>query len=138
MNSLKKIVLLSVKPIFAKKIKSREKTLELRRTAPKITAGDIIVIYETNPIQRVTSYCHVNRTLNEPPEILWEKAKDCACIGKAEYDKYFLGKELAHGIELETVIILETPKKLSDIWSKSFVPQNYCYLQENEFCKILE
>ena len=55
----KKYVLMSIKPIYAEFIKNGEKTVELRRVLPKIKYGDVIVVYETAPVQRITMTCTV-------------------------------------------------------------------------------
>ena len=138
MNNARRIVLLAVKPVYAQKIKVGEKTLELRRTAPIASVGDIIVIYESSPIQRVTAYCEIKDILSDTPDLLWEVARDTACIDKADYNKYFRGKKIAHGLVVKNIVLLKEPKKLAEILDMNYVPQNYCYLQEKEFERVIQ
>lgn len=66
-------ILLSIKPKWAEKIYSGEKTIEFRKSIPKNfnTSEDVVFIYETAPVKMVTGYikigafCRINtRYLN--------------------------------------------------------------------------
>ena len=74
----KKYVLMSIKPIYAEFIKNGEKTVELRRVLPKIKYGDVIVVYETAPVQRITMTCTVKGILSCEPHELWRDARQQA------------------------------------------------------------
>ena len=63
----KKYVLMSIKPVYAKLIKSGQKTIELRRIAPKVKSGDILVIYESSPVKRVTAFCEIEAMVVTEP-----------------------------------------------------------------------
>ena len=88
-TDMKRYVLISIKPKFANMIKAGEKTIELRRVAPKVSPGDYLVIYESSPVQRITSYCVVLNLIHDTPDDLWNAVSSYACIGKSEYEKYF-------------------------------------------------
>lgn len=134
---MKKYVLMSIKPEYADKIKSGVKTIELRRILPKVSSGDILVIYETSPVQAITAYCHIQSLISGEPETLWKAYGKFFCINKASYDAYFSGKDNAGGIVLEKAVILDAPMSISGIMTKPHVPQSFCYLSENEFQRLL-
>ena len=62
----KRYLLMSIKPVYAKKIKRKEKSIELRCSSPKVSSGDILVIYESSPVQRVTAYCEIDSIITMP------------------------------------------------------------------------
>lgn len=54
-------ILLSIKPKWAEKIYSGEKTIEFRKSIPKNfdTTEDVVFIYETAPVKMVTGYIRI-------------------------------------------------------------------------------
>lgn len=129
----KKYVLMSIKPQYAQSIKSGEKTVELRRVAPKVAAGDIIVIYESKPVQRITAFCEVSSILSMEPQDLWKTVCRKVCISKDAFDQYFLGKQYANGIELKNLSILKNPKTMRDLSWNIHPPQSYRYISLTQF-----
>lgn len=134
---MKKIVLMAIKPKYASLIKSGEKTVELRRVAPKIKKGDIIAIYESAPVSKITSVCDVKKLYAMNPEELWKKVKQKAMISKKEFKKYFKDKDIAYGIKITDVKVLEETKTLEEI-GKKYAPQSFYYLTEKELEKITQ
>lgn len=132
----KKYVLMSIRPQYAQSIKSGEKTVELRRVLPKVAAGDIIVIYESKPVQRITAFCEVKSILSMEPQDLWENVCHKVCISKDVFDQYFLGKEHANGIELKNISILKAPKTMRDLPWNMQPPQSYCYISSTQFMDL--
>ena len=129
----KKYVLMSIKPQYAQSIKSGKKTVELRRVAPKVTAGDIIIIYESMPVQQITAFCEVESLLSMKPSDLWEAVYLKACITKEEFNQYFQGKQYANGIELKSVFLLDAPKTMRELSWDLHPPQSYCYISPAQF-----
>lgn len=129
----KKYVLMSIKPQYAHSIKSGEKTVELRRVVPKITTGDIIVIYESMPVQQITAFCEVASVLSMKSQDLWEAVCRKACISRETFDKYFQGKQRASGIELKNISVLTTPKTMRELSWNLRPPQSYCYISSAQF-----
>ena len=128
-----KYVLMSIKPCYAQLIKTGEKTVELRRVAPKITSGDFIVIYESKPVQRITAICEVETVLLMKTPDLWEQVQNQVCITKNTFEQYFKGKKCGSGIKLKNVSILETPKTLYDLSPSLLPPQSYRYISALQF-----
>lgn len=89
---------MSIKPAYAEHIKNGRKTVELRRVLPRIEAGDMIIVYESAPIQRITMTCIVEKTLSCETDKLWCGFGQEACIDYEAFKKYFQGKRIANGI----------------------------------------
>lgn len=134
----KKYVLMAIKPQYARLIKEKEKTIELRKTLPKIQNEDIIVIYESSPIQMITAYCEVDGLLKADPSSLWANVYEQAGIGKDAYDSYFSNRDIAYGIKLKNIHILKIARKLSELSEDLSAPQSYRYLDKTHFIKLQE
>lgn len=135
-----KYVLMSIKPCYAQLIKTGEKTVELRRVAPKVASGDFIVIYESKPVQRITAICEVETVLSMKTPDLWDQVQNQVCITKNMFEQYFKDRNCGSGIKLKNVTILETPKALHELSSSLLPPQSYRYISALQFrilCKSL-
>lgn len=133
-----KYVLMSIKPCYARLIKTGEKTVELRRVAPKITSGDFIVIYESKPVQRITAICEVETVLSMTIQELWNQVQNEVCITKNTFEDYFKGREYGSGIRFKSVSILETGKTLYELSSSLLPPQSYRYISDLLFNYLLQ
>lgn len=134
----KRYLLISIKPVYAQKIKSKEKSIELRCSSPKVSSGDVLVIYESSPIQRVTAYCEIDSIISMPPAKLWEVVKEKAGIAWSAFESYFAQKKEGVGIYLKDVKTLSSPQPLSVISEDFFAPQSYRYISEEQFLRLVE
>lgn len=132
----KRYVLIAIKPKYAELIKQGKKTVELRRVAPKVEAKDILAIYESFPICKVTSYAEVDAVVSLDLEKLWGNIGADAMVNRCDFDAYFKGKYFGNGIKLAKVKVLRNPKSLN-ILSGVKVPQNYRYLTEEQFGQLI-
>lgn len=133
-----KYVLMSIKPCYARLIKTGEKSIELRRVAPKVTSGDFIVIYESKPVQRITAICEVGTVLSMKIPELWNQVKNEVCITKNTFEEYFKGKEYGSGIRFKSASILEASKALHEISPSLLPPQSYRYISDVLFNSLLK
>ncbi len=100
----KDLLIISVKPEYAKKILKGEKTIELRKCAPKRVGKDgYILIYVTSPIKEVWGIYKIENIFKENPSILWEKFGEKTGITKQEFNDYYKETKNAFGIELQEV-----------------------------------
>lgn len=132
----KRYLLMSIKPVYAKKIKAKEKSIELRCSSPKVSSGDILVIYESSPVQKVTAYCEIDSIISMPPVKLWELVKEKAGITWSSFENYFSGKKEGVGICLKAVNTLSSPQPLSVISEDFCAPQSYRYISEEQFLRL--
>lgn len=130
-----KYVLMAIRPKFACLIREGKKTVELRRVAPKVNPGDVLVIYESAPISRVTAYAKIEKVVCLGPSELWESIGQFSLLEQREFEHYFSGKKFGNGIILQNVVELDVPRKLS-VLAGRIAPQNYTYLSECEFQQL--
>ena len=132
----KRYLLMSIKPVYAEKIKAKEKSIELRCSSPKVSSGDILVIYESSPVQKVTAYCEIDSIISMSPAKLWEIVKEKAGITWSSFEHYFSGKKEGVGICLKDVNMLSSPQPLSVISEDFCAPQSYRYISEEQFLRM--
>lgn len=137
----KKFLFISVKPEFANKIVSEEKTIELRKVKPKVSEGDYIVIYASSPVKSVIGYGMVKEVIITAPDVMWEKYSLTLGIDKQRYDSYYKGCDKAIGIKINKINRI-TPislEKLRRIDADFHPPQIYRYVSNINICRsILE
>ena len=134
----KKYILMSIKPVYAEQIKSGQKTIELRRIAPKVKSGDVLIIYESSPVKQITAFCEIEAIVVAEPNKLWETAKGVAGLSYDSFIKYFDEKSQAVGIKLGKVKEMSVPKGLSVISIDMQAPQSYRYLSREQFQILTE
>jgi predicted transcriptional regulator len=124
---------LSIKPEYAAKIISGEKTVELRRKFPNGTVtGAVAYIYATVPIQAVIGWVTIADVKSLHVNEIWNQFKDVACIEENDFLQYFGDLKSGFVLILEDPQSLSTPVALSELKSQlNFVPpQSYCYADE--------
>lgn len=139
LNSIKKYLFISVKPEFAEKILTKEKSIELRKIKPHVKVGDYIIIYASSPIKSVVGFGVIRQIIETTPEKMWNEFSDSLGIDKLRYDNYYKGKEKAIGIEIEGIKKLSpvTLDNLRTIDSSFHPPQIYRYVSNVDICKTI-
>lgn len=118
------IYLLSIKPKYAEKIKSGEKTVEIRKVF-YANPGDQIWIYESKPVQKITARFNVEKVYHEVPETLWNLTKDQNGLTKEEFDSYCKKSHCHAGIVIKDLEVFEKPIDPYKDLSNFHPPQNY-------------
>lgn len=122
-------ILLSIKPEYVERIFVGSKRYEFRKHLPQKNVEKIIV-YSTDPVQRVVGEVDVLGTISMKPTPLWEVTKDASGISRAKYRAYFRGCDTAYAFQLGQTRLYELPKKLEEIGIKS-APQSFVYISED-------
>jgi len=130
------LLLISIKPQFAKKIFSGEKTVELRKSAPKkIKEGAYLLIYVTSPVKELWGICRIDNIIKDNPKVLWEKIGGKSGISKDEFFSYYNETKNAYGLEISDVkhfyknaVKLDCLKKMLPGFSP---PQTYRYIKQD-------
>jgi len=141
MVAINEALLLSVRPSFAKMILSGEKTIELRRTKPRLIGGDHVLLYESSPTMALVGLFEVDHVITGTPSSLWRRVRDKAGISKAIFDSYFCGATDGYGIVVRKVkslscsVPLETLRRIMPGFHP---PQSYRYLDRSELDVLLE
>lgn len=108
---------ISVKPEFAEKIFTGNKTIELRKCTPKARKGDLVIVYSTDPIKAVIGICYVSDIIKLSPKKMWQLHKASLGIDKKRFDAYYENYETAIGIKLKSIWLLGSQISLSKIRS---------------------
>lgn len=127
----KRQVLLSIKPAYAQKILNGTKTVELRRTCPKIEDGDDLLVYVSSPIKAITTIVTIGKIVSEQPSLLWPKVAKLAGISRMEFNEYYKGATIAFAFHINGLQCLKKPIRLEDIrkrWKGFNPPQSYRYV----------
>lgn len=130
---------LSIKPEFTEKIFNGTKTIELRKSAPKIYKNTLIIIYCTSPVMAVLGTCKVDDLILLKPSQLWNEYSNNVGIDKQRYYEYYEGKDLAVGIKLKDIVKFKKSIPLSEIRlsiSNFHPPQTYRYLNKENLDSI--
>jgi predicted transcriptional regulator len=132
---MKRVILLSIRPRFATMILEGTKTVELRRTRPGVTEGDILLIYVSSPTKHIAGYSFINDVIFGSPRQIWTSVKAEAGISWSEYHHYFTGVDTAYAIRLRCIRPLSRPIELEAIrkaWPGFVPPQVYRYVNPSD------
>ncbi len=121
-------ILLSIKPEYTVRIFNHTKQYEFRKRIPQKPITRVIV-YSSDPEQRVVGEFEVLETIKMKPSPLWETTKKVAGITRAKYREYFHGCNVAYAFKIGKTVLYETPKTLKEYGICS-APQSFYYLDE--------
>lgn len=140
-----KAVLISIRPKWCEKIISGEKTVEVRKTRPRLNLPFKCYIYQTGQGGVIGEFVcddiferivQVGTSCETPKYCLCDWNMDCtpldriisdACLTLDELEKYLDGGA-GYGWHISNLKIYDTPKELNEFW---FPPELYC---EKERC----
>ena len=126
-------VILPIKPQYAEKIFSGEKTYELRKQLFKYPITHVIV-YATAPISKVIGEFEVSHIIAAHPIELWNmirlsEDKSLACVTKREFINYFDLMKYAFALAIKKPTLFDEPHPLSD-YGLTHAPQSFVYYDE--------
>ncbi|BAY21781.1 hypothetical protein NIES2100_15380 [Calothrix sp. NIES-2100] len=93
----KYIKALSIKRIYAARITTGIKTIELRKRPIGMELGDLILLYETAPDSVIRGGFVADKTISLPVNTMWERYHSVMGVEKEFYDSYFGNCEFAYG-----------------------------------------
>lgn len=91
-------VLMSIRPKWVEKIRSGEKTVELRKTWSKLFTDGRVYIYETAPTKKIVGWMKLDSLVRAEPQELWEAVGKRSCVDKKDFDEYYNGKHIGYGL----------------------------------------
>ena len=133
-------ILLSIKPEYVERIFNGSKKYEFRKHLPQEKV-DKIVIYSTDPVQRIVGEVEVLGTIMMKPTPLWEFTKTHAGISRAKYRLYFKGNEEEKAAFVEVSIFGSASKtalnsltvEICDIFHEELgIPKDKIYVKYSE------
>lgn len=127
-------MLLAIKPRFADLIISGKKVVEVRRGRTTIKAGDVLVLYSSSPLRRISATCRVASVETVTVRSALSAVNGETGLTKEELRDYLRGAETATLIGLESVLCLSRPIPLKDLRRnrRMVIPQSYRFLSDNE------
>ena len=134
------MLLLSIRPVYVKRIFAGTKTFELRKRKPNVDIGARVIIYSTTPDCEFVGYATISGFYVCSPSQLWRRVHSSCGVTKAEFDTYFADAELSVGISVENPTRFEKALSLSSIkkvWPGFHPPQQFQYLDELCFESVL-
>lgn len=117
-------MLMSIKPCYAEKILSGEKTIEFRKR--KFKPVDRIYIYETSPVKMVVGYFKYYDVLVKNPLLIWRDNWQRAGMHFKEFEKYYFNSDHAVAILIECVNIFDKPISINE-FDGGVAPQSFRY-----------
>ncbi|HPA20711.1 MAG TPA: hypothetical protein PLU30_23385 [Verrucomicrobiae bacterium] len=126
-------LLLSIKPRFADAIFGGAKKFELRRIRPRVSGGDLVLVYVTSPRGVLEGAFVVEEVLAKPPDRLWARVKEHCGLDRSEFTEYFATARRGYAIRIGKTWRLRSSVDLSRLRRKRIEPpQGYRYLNHEE------
>ena len=121
-------LLMSIGPEHVAHILDGSKKFEFRRTLCRRKA-EAILLYATAPAGLVVGEAEILGTVMGTPEEVWARTGHAAGISRAEFDRYFAGKERAGAYVLGRTTRFSRPRTLAE-YGVSRPPQSFLYVEE--------
>ena len=108
-----RMIVLSLKPRFAEAIFAGTKTVELRRTRPRIEVPTRALLYATTPVRALLGTCIITDVISADLTALWREYGSRSDLTHNEFKRYFEGLgvgtalTLAHQQPLDRVVPLQ-------------------------------
>jgi predicted transcriptional regulator len=129
-KSSRAVALMAIHPKYVQKILTGDKRVEFRKTRFASTISHV-VIYATNPIQRVVGFFKVRGIEQATPAELWRRHRHHGGIAQDSFLAYYGKRETGVAIKVGEVFGLRQPRPLSDLGNDVVPPQSFRYLPSN-------
>ena len=129
-----KNVIISIKPEYALKIISGEKTIELRRKFPvESVIGGTALIYASSPMKEIIGYAVITEVRRLSIDKLWKTCRKQACVSKDFFYSYFEGVDDGYALTLKQPVKLGEPLDIKRLKEEFFlsVPQSFRYAPDS-------
>jgi len=132
-------LLISIRPRFVEAIFAGTKTVELRRVKPRLSVGDLVVIYASGETKGIVGAFEVEGVTTAAPRSIWRKHNGGSGLERAEFDRYFEGAEVGHAIRIGKVWQLPSPVLLGTLRKRRAgfrPPQSYHYWKLDDLLRM--
>jgi predicted transcriptional regulator len=133
-------LLLSLKPHFAEAILNGSKTIELRRTRPRIDVPTEALIYASSPRCALVGTCAVVEVIEYTPRGMWRLHGKQAAIDYSAYSAYFRDCDIAYGLVITDPQALQSEISLRALRAmcRGFQPpQSFRYMSTQASDQVL-
>lgn len=129
------VVLLSIHPVYVKRLLEGSKGVELRKT--KFSKEiDYAIIYSTAPVQKIVGYFSVAKIAIDIPTSIWSEYREIAGIESSKFLRYYQGAKQAVAIEVGQMHQLKQPAPLSILGEGLKPPQSFQYFDASSIEKL--
>ena len=136
-----RMMILSLRPRFADAILGGVKTVELRRTEPRIRLPTLALIYATTPVRALLGTCIVTSVESGRLAALWQAHGGSSGLDHGEFLNYFEGVHAGSALSLASPRRLSRPIPLAELRSspKGFrPPQSFAYVDTETGKRLLQ
>ena len=126
-----RVLLLSLKPAYAEAILAGRKTVELRRSRPRLSAPTRALLYASGPEMSLVGICTVTEVFEQALAELWRTVRRHADVKRGVFDEYFQGCTTGSGLRLtdpERLLRKVPLAQLRHAAAGFHPPQSYRYL----------
>ena len=106
------VVLLPLRPDYARPIMDGSTCVELRKTAFAHTPTHVLV-YASSPVEKVLGSFEVAAVDIDCVEALWVRYADVGCITRDDFREYYAGRERGVALGVRHVVALADPLPLA-------------------------
>lgn len=125
--SVKRNILMSIKPRFVEEIISGNKSFEFRKKICSPDKIEKVYIYSSYPMKKIIGSFELNTVLEGVPEDIWEKCKMGAGITKKYFMEYYKDKDKAYALKIENLTIFDEFISPYETHKNFTAPQSYMY-----------
>jgi len=122
---------MSIKPCFCDSIFKGLKLYEYRKKVFKLSDVEKVYVYASKPISKIVGYFTIKRIIEDTPLMIWNMTHEHGGITKKQFQEYFQGHTVAHAIEIDEVVKLDTPIDPKQVIKDFTAPQNFMYLEKD-------
>ena len=126
-----RMVVLSLKPRFSEAILAGIKTVELRRTEPKIVVPTRALLYASTPVRALVGTCIIDSIRSADLATLWDEYGSRSDLRHSEFLQYFQGVGSGTALALTRPRAFGQPIALKDLRAKPKgfrPPQSFAYI----------
>lgn len=136
-----RMIVLSLKPRFAEAILAGTKTVELRRTTPKIEVPTRALLYATTPVRALLGTCIITDVRSANLTALWREYGPRSELSHDEFKRYFEGLDIGTALPLSNQRSLDRIVPLHDLRAKPRgfrPPQSFAYVDTKTGNRLLK
>ncbi|HWV48106.1 MAG TPA: ASCH domain-containing protein [Microbacterium sp.] len=135
---MKRALLISVKPRYARAILEGRKTVEVRRRFPEVPPGTTVVLYSSSPERAVLGTVRLKQTITVPSDRVWEMHSSAIDIAEDALGEYLEGAEDSTLLEVEDPQTWARPVSLTSLRALLGLepPQSFRYLDADQVALI--
>jgi predicted transcriptional regulator len=129
-----RMIVLSLKPRFAEAILAGVKTVELRRTEPKIVVPTRALLYASTPVRALLGTCIIDSIQSADLASLWHDFGSRSDLGHHEFEQYFEGVDSGTALTLTMPHAFSREIPLADLRARPSgfcPPQSFAYVDTN-------